>query len=115
MLAKETTAVKMVFARRRLIIAAVTLTGCVPLLNEATQPTAGKQCVAALEHVRQCDARFPDRATLCEYSGSGECAPYINAAQTQCLRESTCDAVRAALDRRDWLCGLPLSTGPDIK
>jgi hypothetical protein len=106
---------RMVLSKRRVIIAAVTLTGCVPILNEATSPTADKECVAAVEHVRQCDARFPDRPTLCEYSGSGECAPYINAGQSQCLRESTCDAVRAALDRRDWLCGVPLSTGPNVK
>jgi hypothetical protein len=106
---------RVVLARRWVIVAAVVLTGCAAALNEATAPTADKQCVAAFEHVRQCDARFPDRATLCEYSGSGECAPYVNGAQSQCLRESTCDAVRAALDRKDWLCGVPLAAWPNVK
>jgi hypothetical protein len=98
-------------ARRLIIIAVVALAGCASVLNEVSRPTVDSQCVAALEHVRHCDARFPDRAILCEYSGSGQCGPYINAAQGQCLADSSCDAVRAALDRRDWLCGVQLSAG----
>jgi hypothetical protein len=88
------------------------LGGCNNLPNEAvceaTRPSHDKQCVDALAHVRECDPRFPDRTELCSFSSGGDCAPYINAEQGQCLRESTCDAVRAALDRGDWLCGVSL-------
>jgi hypothetical protein len=89
-----------------------TIDGCDPVVREGldvmTRPTADAQCLAALGHVRECDARFPDRAVLCSYSAAGDCAPYINPAQAQCLHEATCEAVRSALDRGDWLCGVPL-------
>jgi hypothetical protein len=89
-------------------LAVIVLAGCNQVINEATRPADDARCLAALDHVRQCDARFPDRTALCAYSGSGECAPYINPAQSQCLTQATCEAVRSALDRRDWLCGVPL-------
>jgi hypothetical protein len=96
----------------RKVLLACILGGCNNLPNEvlydATRPSRAKQCVDALSHVSECDVRFPDRAELCSYSAGGDCAPYINAEQVQCLRQSTCDAVRAALDRRDWLCGVSL-------
>jgi hypothetical protein len=98
---------------RHAILAAATLAACHPILNETTRPTNDTHCRAALEYAHRCDARFPDRSVLCEYSSWGECAPYINPAQSQCLRESSCDAVRSALDRKDWLCGVPLSAGTD--
>jgi hypothetical protein len=95
------------------LVVASLLAGCNNLPNEvlyqATRPSADATCLAALAHAKACDARFPDRDVLCSYSSQGDCAPYINAAQTQCLRESTCDDVRAAMDRRDWLCGVPLA------
>jgi hypothetical protein len=94
------------------VLLAFVLGGCnnVPneALYEATRPSHDKQCVDALGHVRECDARFPDRTELCRFSSGGDGAPYINAEQGQCLRESACEAVRAALDRADWLCGLSL-------
>jgi hypothetical protein len=101
-------------ARVRYAVAAgFVLAGCNNIPNEAiyraTRLTADPYCKAALEHALECDPRFPDRVDLCSYAAEGECAPYINAAQSQCLRESSCEAVRAALDRRDWLCGLPLT------
>jgi hypothetical protein len=94
-----------------------TIAGCDPVFHEAfyraTRPKADAQCLAALGHVRECDARFPDRAILCTYSASGDCAPYINASQTQCLRETTCEAVRGALDQGDWLCGFRMPPPAD--
>jgi hypothetical protein len=98
---------------RCLLFAATMLASCFRVPEEAiyraTRPSADERCVSALAHVKACDARFPDRAALCDYSADGECAPYINAAQTECLQASTCDAVHAAMDRRDWLCGVPLA------
>jgi hypothetical protein len=84
------------------------LGGCHELLNEATQPSHDRKCVDALAHVTESDARLPDRTELCSYTAGRSCQPYINAEQGQCLRQSTCDAVRAALDRGDWLCGVSL-------
>jgi hypothetical protein len=81
------------------------------MLNDATRPTADSDCIAAFAHVRQCDARLPDREPLCSYSAGGECAPFVNAQQVECLRESKCDAVRAALDAQSWLCGVSLKPG----
>jgi hypothetical protein len=79
-------------------------------INEATRPKVDAYCASALAHVKECDPRFPDRTALCSYAGEeGQCQPYINATQSQCLRESSCEAVRAALDKRDWLCGLSLA------
>jgi hypothetical protein len=98
---------------RYAVVAGFVLAGCNNLPNEAlyraTRPTVDAYCASALAHVKECDPRFPDRMALCRYAAEGECAPYINAAQSQCLRESSCEAVRAALDRRDWLCGLSLA------
>jgi hypothetical protein len=98
---------------RYAVVAGFVIAGCNNLPNEAlyraTRPTVDPYCKAALDHAGECDPRFPDRITLCTYSAGGECAPYINAAQSQCIRESSCEAVRAALDRRDWLCGLQLT------
>jgi hypothetical protein len=78
-------------------------------IDQATRPKVDAYCASALAHVKECDPRFPDRIALCSYAGDGECQPYINATQSQCLRESSCEAVRAALDKRDWLCGLSLA------
>jgi hypothetical protein len=98
---------------RYAVVAVLVLGGCNNIPNEAlyraTRPSADPTCKAALEHAKECDPRFPDRIVLCSYSAEGECAPYINAAQSQCLRESSCEAVHAALDKRDWLCGLQLT------
>ena len=95
------------------VVAGLALASCNNLaseaLNQGTRPTVDAYCVSALAHVKDCDARFPDRSVLCGYAERGECAPYINAAQSQCLHESSCEAVRAALDKRDWLCGVPLA------
>jgi hypothetical protein len=82
--------------------------GCNGFLNDATRPSVDGWCADALAHVRACDARFPDRIELCSYSSMGDCPPYINGEQVQCLRRSTCDAVRTALDTGDWLCGVSL-------
>jgi hypothetical protein len=98
---------------RYALAAGFVLAACNNLPNEAlyraTRPTVDPYCASALQHARECDPRFPDRVVLCTYAAEGECAPYINAAQSQCLRESSCEAVRAALDGREWLCGLSLS------
>jgi hypothetical protein len=98
---------------RYALAAGFVLVACNNIPNEAlyraTRPTVDPSCASALQHARECDPRFPDRVVLCTYAAEGECAPYINAAQSQCLRESSCEAVRAALDRREWLCGLPLA------
>lgn len=90
------------------VLLACILGGCNTLPNplyEATRPSHDRQCLDALAHVKECDPRFPDRTELCSYS-AGDCQPYINAEQGQCLRQSACDAVRGALDRGDWLCGV---------
>jgi hypothetical protein len=96
---------------RYAVAAGFLLAGCLPneVLHQATRPTVDAYCASALAHARECDPRFPDRFALCSYGGDGECAPSINAEQSQCLRESSCEAVRAALDKRDWLCGLSLA------
>jgi hypothetical protein len=102
--------------RGNIVLLACVLGGCnVPneALYLATRRSHERQCVDALAHVRECDGRFPDRSELCRYSSGGDCAPYINAEQDQCLRQSTCDAVRAALDRQDWLCGVS-TRGPYV-
>jgi hypothetical protein len=91
------------------IIVVCAVVGCNEVANSAARPTADPECVVALDHIKRCDERFADHAILCEYSSWGECAPYINAAQSQCLRASACEAVRTAIDKRDWLCGVPLS------
>jgi hypothetical protein len=101
---------------RSVLLAALIVAGCNGVTNEvlyrATRPSADQACLAALAHAKDCDARFPDRIILCSYSAQGDCAPYINAEQSRCLREATCEAVRAAVDRRDWLCGVALARGP---
>jgi hypothetical protein len=79
------------------------------VIRDATSRTTDRLCLDALAHVKACDARFPDRTLLCTFSSDGECAPYINSEQTLCLRDATCDAVHAALDRGDWLCGVALT------
>jgi hypothetical protein len=99
------------------VLGACILCGCNRLPDEAiyraTRPSRDKQCVDALAHDRECDPRFPDHTELCSFSAGGSCQPYINAEQSQCLRQSTCDAVRAALDRGDWLCGVSVR-GPSV-
>jgi hypothetical protein len=94
------------------VLWACILLGCNNLPNEAlyqaTRPSRDKQCLDALAHAKECDPRFPDRSELCAYSSGGDCQPYLNPEQGQCLRQSTCDSVRAALDHGDWLCGLSL-------
>jgi len=62
-------------------------------------------CVKALAHVVECDARFGDRRALCGRGGSG-CGPYINVEQSVCLAAQRCEQVRDAIDRADWLCGV---------
>jgi hypothetical protein len=84
------------------------LAGCNQVMNEAARPSHDKSCMDALAHVTGCDGRFPDRTELCGYSAGGSCQPYINAEQGQCLSQSPCDTVRAALDQGDWLCGVSL-------
>jgi hypothetical protein len=95
-------------------IALCAVAGCynVPamIVQEATARREDPQCVAALKHLQQCDARWPVRTILCEYTAGGECAPYVNPSQSECLRAATCEEVRAALDRRGWLCGLSPSS-----
>jgi hypothetical protein len=104
---------------RRAVIAVCFLAGCnhIPsdLVNEATQREMDRQCVAALAHAKECDARFPDRTILCSFSADGQCAPYINAEQSLCLRDSPCENVRAALDQGHWLCGVSLAPGPTAR
>lgn len=78
------------------------------VIYKTTRPTVDADCAAALNHLRECDPRFPDRVVLCSYGSEGDCAPFINPGQTQCLHESSCEAARAALDQRGWLCGLSL-------
>jgi hypothetical protein len=98
---------------RYAVVAGFVLAGCNNLsneaLNRATRPTVDAYCASALAHAKECDPRFPDRLVLCRYARGGDCAPYINAAQSQCLRESSCESVRAALDKGDWLCGVSLA------
>jgi hypothetical protein len=104
--------------RSALLAASVlaSLASCDLFTNEviyrATRRSADPACLAALTHARECDARFPDRAILCSYSAQGDCAPYINAEQSLCIRAATCEVVQAAVDRRDWLCGVALASGP---
>ena len=90
---------------RYALIAVFLLAACNHLPNEvayqATRPRVDAYCASALAHLKECDPRFPDRLALCGYGQGGECAPYLNAAQSQCLRESTCEAVHAARSFRD--------------
>jgi hypothetical protein len=96
---------------RFVVVAGLVLAGCFPneAIRLATRPTVDAYCASALAHLKECDPRFPDRIALCDYGGGGECAPSINAEQSQCLRESSCEAVHTALEKRDWLCGLSLA------
>ncbi len=99
---------------RYAVAAGLLLASCNNLANEAihqaTRPSVDAACASGLAHVRECDPRFPDRVALCAYS-EGECAPYINASQSECLREASCEEVRGALERRGWLCGVSLAAG----
>lgn len=92
-----------------LLLSAALLEGCAGAVNDAARPKTDAFCVEALAHVSQCDPRFPDRTVLCAYGASGQCAPYLNAEQAQCMHDAPCEVVRAALDRRDWLCGVSLA------
>jgi hypothetical protein len=82
------------------------------LVDEATRPKQDAYCVAALARASQCDPRFPDRTQLCAFTNDEECAPYLNAEQVRCIRAAPCDAVRAAVERGDWLCGVSLAGSP---
>jgi hypothetical protein len=90
------------------MLLACTLGGCNEVMTDATRPSHDKGCMDALAHLAECDARVPDRTELCSYSSCGSCQPYLNPEQDQCLRQSPCDTVRAALDQGDWLCGMSL-------
>jgi hypothetical protein len=97
------------------IASAFNLAGCDGVargvIQEATSPKEDALCTEAFAHLRECDARFPERSALCTFS-DGECAPYVNAEQSRCLHEASCEAVRTAVDARSWLCGLSLATRP---
>jgi hypothetical protein len=91
----------------------LSLAGCAlhPVLGkiaweEARGNLASGECVVALAHVKDCDARFREPQQLCK-PASG-CPAYLNADQEACLRAASCEMVRAAIDRRDWLCGMSM-------
>jgi hypothetical protein len=90
------------------LAAMLVLAGCGPwasaVIDDTTHQTDA-DCVAALAHVVQCDARFGDRRVLCSRGGSS-CGPYINVEQSVCLAAQRCEQVRDAIDRADWLCGV---------
>jgi hypothetical protein len=71
-------------------------------VSHSTDP----DCIAALAHVVQCDARFGDRRALCSRGEVSSCGPYINVEQSNCLAAARCEQVRDAIDRADWLCGV---------
>jgi hypothetical protein len=81
--------------------------GCGALVGAYVGGDVDSGCIAAMNHIKDCDGRFMDAPqAMCVTTGHS--AAPINASQQRCIQSSSCAEVSRALDSGGYLCGYGL-------